>query len=267
MPGPAVERPGGVLDVDVVDPVGERPDELDGVDELPEQVAGVEVEAELGAVVERLQGRLGRVDVEGDLGRVDLQGELDAALLEDVEDRVPAVGEQLEAIVDHRVGHRRERVEQVPDRRAGEAVDDLDAQLLGGPRGVLHLLDRPGSSSSWRRPGPRREPSRRSARRVSRARAGRSGGWRSPSIFRPYLRQQVVAPLAIAGVAQGLLHVEVVAPAGQLDAVVAPLAGLLADTSSVRSAHWPVKSVTGRGASARLPRSSVGGGVSGSEIG
>ena len=89
------------------------------------------------------EGSLGGVDVEGDLGRVDLQRELDAALLEDVEDRVPAVGEQLEAVVDGGVGHRRERVEQVPDRRAGEAVDDLDAQLLGGPGGVLHLLDGP----------------------------------------------------------------------------------------------------------------------------
>ena len=74
---------------------------------------------------------------------MDLQRELDAALLEDVEDRVPALGEQLEAVVDHGVGDRRERVEQVPDRRAGEAVDDLDAQLLRGPGGVLHLLDGP----------------------------------------------------------------------------------------------------------------------------
>ena len=36
---------------------------------------------------------LGRVNIEGDLGRMDLQRELDAAFLEDVEDRVPAVGE------------------------------------------------------------------------------------------------------------------------------------------------------------------------------
>ena len=143
MPALAVERPRGVLDVHVVDPVGEGPDELDRVDELPEQVAGVEVEAELGPVVERLQGHLGRVDVEGDLGRVDLQAELDAALLEDVEDRVPALGQELEAGVDHRVGDRRERVEQVPDRRAGEAVDDLDAQLLRGAGRVLHLLGGP----------------------------------------------------------------------------------------------------------------------------
>ena len=110
-----------------------------GSTHLPEQVAGVEVEAELGAVVERLEGRLGRVDVEGDLGRVDFQAELDAALLEDVEDRVPALGQELEAVVDHRVGDRRERVEQVPDRRAGEAVDDLHARASAAARAVSFI--------------------------------------------------------------------------------------------------------------------------------
>ncbi len=47
--------------------------------------------------------------------------------------------------------------------------------------------------------------------------------------FRPYLAEQVVALLAVAVVLEGLLDVEVIAPAGELDAVVAPLAGLLAD--------------------------------------
>ena len=70
----------GVLHVHVVDAVGEGADELDRVDALPEQVAGVEVEAELGPVVEGLEGRLGRVDVEGDLGGMDFQAELHAAL-------------------------------------------------------------------------------------------------------------------------------------------------------------------------------------------
>ena len=65
-----------------------------------------------------------------------------AALAEHVEDRVPALGELLEAVVDHRLGHRRERIEQVPDARAGEAVDDADAELLGGAGRVLHVLGR-----------------------------------------------------------------------------------------------------------------------------
>ena len=32
---------------------------------------------------------------------------------------------------------------QMPDRRTGEAVHDLDPQSLGGSRRVFHLLDRP----------------------------------------------------------------------------------------------------------------------------
>ena len=200
----------------------------DGVDHLPVQVAGVEVEAELGPVADRLQGALGGVDVEGDLGRVDLQRELDAALLEDVEDRVPSVGEQLESVVDGGIRHRGERVEQMPDGRAGEAVDHLDAQLLRGPRRVLHLLDGPlglllrVAADVRRHPviGPRVVV-------VEHELAGQVV--RDRPALQPVLAQELVAALAIARVAQGLLDVEMVAPAGQLDAVIAPLAGLLGD--------------------------------------
>src|SRR5262249_21534718 len=104
---PAVEGRGRVLDVDVIDAVGAITDELDGIDHLPLEVARVEVEPELRATVQGVEGALGRIDVEGDLGRVDLQGEADAALLEHVEDWVPAIGQVLEAGVDHRVGHGR----------------------------------------------------------------------------------------------------------------------------------------------------------------
>ena len=105
---------------------------------------GVEVEAELLAVVQGLQRPLGRVEVEGDLGRMHFQGELHAALAEHVEDRVEPLGQQLEAVVDHLRRDRREGVEQVPDARTGEAVDDAHAQLLRGPGGVLQFLGGPG---------------------------------------------------------------------------------------------------------------------------
>ena len=51
-------------------------------------------------------------DIERDLGRMHFQGEPHAALAEHVEDRIPPLGELLEAVVDHRLGHRRERIEQ-----------------------------------------------------------------------------------------------------------------------------------------------------------
>ena len=107
----AVERDDRVLDVDVVDAVGELADELDRIDALPQQMARVEVEAELLAVAERVERPSGGDDVERDLGRMHFEREPHAALAEHVEDRIPALGELLEAFVDHRLGHRRERIQ------------------------------------------------------------------------------------------------------------------------------------------------------------
>ena len=141
----AVERDQGVLHVDVVDPIGKRADELGRIDPLPDQVAGIEVEAELGAVVQRGQRPLGGVDVEGDFRGMDFQGELHVALGKHVEDRVEPLGQQLEAGVDHGRRDGRERVEQVPDARTGEAVDDVQPQLLGRPGGVFQFFGGPGA--------------------------------------------------------------------------------------------------------------------------
>src|SRR5271168_2454852 len=99
-PGPPVERSGRVLDVHVIDALGKSPDEFDRVDHLPEQVARIEVESELRTIVDRLQRTLGGVDIKGDLGGMNLEGKLDVAFLEDVEYRVPAIGEQFESFVD-----------------------------------------------------------------------------------------------------------------------------------------------------------------------
>ena len=47
--------------------------------------------------------------------------------------------------------------------------------------------------------------------------------------FQPILAQKVVASLAVVLVGERLLDIEVIAPAGQFDALVTPFAGLLAD--------------------------------------
>ena len=83
----------GVLDVDVIDTVGEVAGKDGRVHALPDEVAGIEIEAELRPVVERFQGALGRVEVEGDLRGMDLQGEANAVLAELVHDGIPALGE------------------------------------------------------------------------------------------------------------------------------------------------------------------------------
>src|SRR5262245_9963213 len=107
----------------VIDPIGEAANELDGVDPLPNQVAGIEVEAKLLTMPDRFERSFGTVKVEGNFSRVNFQRETDAALGEDVENRIPTIGELLVTVVNHLLRHRRERVEQVPDARAGEPVD------------------------------------------------------------------------------------------------------------------------------------------------
>src|SRR5215218_1326023 len=136
----AVEPPDRVLDVGVEDPVAELGDEGGRVEELVLEVARGEVDAEAPAVADRLQRLAGGDEVVGDLRRVDLERELHALGLEHVDDRPPALGELLVAGLDDREVVRRERVQEVPDRRAGEAGDDLDAELRRRARGVLHPL-------------------------------------------------------------------------------------------------------------------------------
>lgn len=57
-------------------------------------------------------------------GRVDFEGEVDVDLVERVQNRQPAAGEVVESALPERLVGRREGVDRVPHRRAGEAVDD-----------------------------------------------------------------------------------------------------------------------------------------------
>src|SRR5699024_1272363 len=57
--------------------------------------------------------------------------------------RVPALGEVLVALVDDRLGNRREHRHVLPDLRPGEADDGADAELPGEAGGVLHVLGGP----------------------------------------------------------------------------------------------------------------------------
>ena len=74
-----------------------------------------------------------------------LEREADAFGVEHVDDRAPALGELLVASLDRVEVVRREGVEQVPDRRAGEPVDHRDAEGGRGARGVLHPLRGPAA--------------------------------------------------------------------------------------------------------------------------
>jgi hypothetical protein len=82
--GAAVEGGDRVLDVDVIDAIGEGAEKLDRIDPLPVEVAGIEVESELLAAAERLESALGGDQIVGDLRGVDLEREADATFGEDV---------------------------------------------------------------------------------------------------------------------------------------------------------------------------------------
>ena len=124
----------------VVDAVGELERELGRVEVLVCEMGRVEVDAERGASADGGERLLRRHEVVRDLRRVHLQAEADALGVEDVEDRRPRLGERLVAVLDLREVVRRERVQEVPDRRAREAVHLRDAEPCGRPCGVLHPL-------------------------------------------------------------------------------------------------------------------------------
>ena len=243
----AVEHDLRVLDVHVVDAVGELAGERRRIEELRDEVARVEVDAEALAAVDRGQRLARGHEVVGDLRRVDLQREAHALGVEDVDDRPPALGEVLVAALHLRPVVGRERVQLVPDRRAGEAGDDRHAERRRGARGVLHALGGARAHALGIAVAPHLGRQDALVARVDRV-AHR-------------LADEVVAdrpaPQAVA--------LQQLAPAGRvLAARPAPRstskwspqhassrpskphdAARAARSSSVRSAHWPVKSVIG----------------------
>ena len=101
----SVERHDGIFHMHVIDPVPEPANELDRTHTLPMQVAGVEIETELGPSAQGLDRPLRRVNVERDLRRMDFMRELHSALGKHIQNRIPAFGQQLKALIDPGVRH------------------------------------------------------------------------------------------------------------------------------------------------------------------
>ena len=135
-----VELLARLLQVHVVDPVLEVPQESDRVEVLPHEVTGVEVQSESRPVADGLQRPLRRPVVVGDLAGVHLVREAHSFLIEDIQDRIPSIREVLVSALDHVGGDRREHGHGVPNRRSSEADNGGDSHLGGGSSGVLHLF-------------------------------------------------------------------------------------------------------------------------------
>ena len=226
-PALAIQPDDRVLHVDVENPVGEFANKPGGVHALPDQVAGIEIEAEFRPEIEGLQRPLRRVEIEGDLGRVHFEGEFHATLAEHVEDRVPTLGQELKTGVDHGGRHRRERVEQVPDARAGETVDHLDAELLRRAGGVLHVLGRASADALRPAVAPDVGGQDRLVPGVDMVQDRLAGQVVADGKHRHAVPlQQAPLALAVVGFGDGPGHLEVIARAGQLQSVEAEFLGL-----------------------------------------
>lgn len=226
----AVEVAGAVFDVDVKDAVGKGVDQLDGVDALGDEVAGIEVDAEGGVAIDGLEGGGEGVDIVGDFGGVDFEGEADTELLEHVEDGAPARGEIFVTGGDFFGGDRRERVEPGPDAAAGEAIDDGYAELGGGLGGADHLRGGALADAFGVAIAPdfgADEGLVAVVDRVADALADEVIG--DGPAAQAVLGEEVVALLAVRGGGEGLIDVKVVAPAGELEAIVAPFADALGE--------------------------------------
>ena len=103
---------------------GEFADELHIIHALITQVRRVVIETEARVTLHGFERTPGRGDVERDLRRVHFQGEVDVFLFKAVENRQPPLREIGKALVQIFLAGRRKGVERVPDRRAGETVDD-----------------------------------------------------------------------------------------------------------------------------------------------
>src|SRR6266446_9276781 len=118
-----------VLDVNVVDAIRELLYEGGRVQELVGEVARIEVDAESRPAPDRIERLARGHEVVSDLGRVDLEAEADALPVEDVDDGVPTLGKVGVASLDFAPVIGRKGIKHVPGRRAGEAVDQLYAEL------------------------------------------------------------------------------------------------------------------------------------------
>ena len=164
-----------------------------------------------------------RDEVVRDLRRMHLEPEAHALRVEDVDDRPPPLGELLIAAVDLGVVVGRERIDEMPDRGAGEAVHDRHTELCGGAGGVLHPLGGAGAHAlgvavpvhvgRQDRAVPGIDPV--ADRLADEMRTDRPDA-------EPVALEQLAPALGVRRVGDRLLDLEVIAPAGQLEPVEAP---------------------------------------------
>jgi len=160
---------------------------------------------------------------------MDFQGELDPFCLEDIQDGEPAGGEVPVAGVNVGLAGRWEEIELAPHAGAGEAVDDLDAEEPGGARCVLHLLGAALPHPLGVAVAPQARGQDALMALINRV-IGHTLAYQvaadGKTLQVVLLQQRPLLPDVLV-VLQRLIYLEVVSPAGELQAVKTPRAGLL----------------------------------------
>src|SRR5665647_3337186 len=166
-----------------------------------------------------------------DLAWMNLRSATNAFVVEDVEDRIPPVGEVLVTGIHDRSGNRRELGDIGPDLRPGEADHGVHAELARHLCGELQLF---GSTLAYtlRVPvAPHSGPNDRLMTKVDRIVADRLSLQvvRDRPDLEPVPVEDLDTAPQIGVVLCGSPHIQVLAGACDLQAVVAPLARVLGD--------------------------------------
>jgi len=220
--------PPGVLHVHVEDSTGKATDEGHIIDSLVAQVRGIEVESKPAVALDCGDRLLGAGDVEGDLGRVHLEPEVHVEPVIRVEDRPKPFREILESLVPISPRGRREGVDRMPDRGAGEPVDHRRMASLPGPglgvkeragrlAGPDHLLRGPAPNALGIAIAPDFGRQDRPVALVDEVAHGLADEMIGDGVAgQLVIRQQLPELPAVAGAGGRLIYVEVIPPAGQL---------------------------------------------------
>ena len=186
-----------------------------------------------------------------------LEPEADADLVKDIQNGVPAIGELTITGVNELRRGRRKVIKHGPDGAAGEAVDDVHAKGLCCPRCILHFLRGALVDALRIAIAPhvgRHDVLVARVNAVTDRLANEVVG--DGETLQAVFGQDVMPRLQIAILTKRATNFEVIAPAGQFEAVIAPVGGLLRQGVQRqigplpgKKRYWSCHGIPSRGAS------------------
>src|SRR6476619_2930398 len=158
---------------------------------------------------------------------MDLVSETDAYLVEDIDDRVPAVGEICVPLLDDLVINRREHRHVVPDRRSSESDNGVHTESGGRTCGDLHLFGGSPAYALWIAVAPDARVDHVLVAIVDDRLAHRLAidVIRYCPTPKPVLFEEILPALNVAVVLGRFGNIEMITPAGDLQSVIAPCRG------------------------------------------